>query len=60
MPQQGGKGEFYLYRVNNNNDKIICFSNNNSLHSNQGAIIGKKINKENVDIIVQKILEVKS
>ena len=44
-PQQGGKGEFYLFLIANENKQIL-FSNNESLH--KGAVIGKELTVDKV------------
>jgi hypothetical protein len=54
-PKAGGRGEFFVYKIENGTRKIV-FSNNKDLHSGEAAVIGRKIDSGNVNAIVQKII----
>jgi hypothetical protein len=56
-PKSGGKGEYYIYKVNSDETKKIVFSNNRNLHASQGAFIGSSIRTTNVNEVVKNILK---
>ena len=56
VPLGGGKGEYYIYKAENDGKEKIVFSNNDRKHKSLGAIIGDEVHSNNVKSILDLIL----
>ena len=58
VPIKPGKGEYYVYVDDKNNEKQPIFSNDQSKHKD--AVIGHDINEDNVKEVIKKIEEIRA
>ena len=50
----GLNNEFILYKIIDG-EKIVVFSNNENAHSKENAVIGKKLDDDNIDEVIKKL-----
>lgn len=55
VPMENDNGEFFIYKILSNSDKLI-FSNNKELHGQNGVIIGLGLSSKNIKNVLQAIL----